>query len=583
MQRMRLFRLLRCTTWNGLGARALVVALSVLAIACGKIGAPEGSTSSDAGALDDAASGASASAAPGDGGKPPAPPGSPRIRAAIKDLQLFHPYAADRAMPSVKEDGTFSTREAKLRYGVGLIVEATNETGELLRDAWFEGSIRFTGSGGQEIVCEIQADAIVELTGARYLSYAPRPPGKVEVVTDEWATGAKTDWKDESDSSLESPWRPSERIRMMSRRNECEAMTAADLGVTAVKGQIVVKARKMFVDVYRYEFDDKGFELVLDNELVRIRDRRSSRVVVVALKEVAEMKVAAGSSAGGALTPLSHLKLSRVIRASDLDMVESDPVEFEIRPRAMTLQLVKLPTGEAAHASGNIVIRQKEGKVVYEEMARLKMSLLGVDGSDVPAATPEVSFDVDELSGKVASIALTPSVDDAALGKGQRQLTVTWKLGLKSDQIDSRLRAAFDAATAAHESAERAAFTLDMDSKADKDALAKAKAEVVSAKTARDAAERKYKSGLSSELGRLTKLFVCGDARLATNKAVRSPSNAKSASEACKALEKSGEVQVPLTYVLERYEVPVALVYSLDKSPAFRPIASEPLLKPDLR
>jgi hypothetical protein len=486
-------------------------------------------------------------------------------------------------MPSVKEDGTFSTRDTKLRYGVGLIVEATNETGELLRDAWFESSLRFTGSGGQEIVCEIQADVIAELTGARFLSYAPRPPGKAEVVTDEWEVGPKTDWKDETESSLESPWRPSERIRMMSRRNECEALTAGDLGVTAIKGTLIVKARKMFVDVYGYEFDEKRFELVLESDLVRIRDRRSSRVVVVALKEVVEMKVGAGASAGSALTPLSHVKLARVVRASDVDMVESDPVDIEIRPRAMTLQLVKLPTGEVAHASGNIVIRQKEGKVAYEEMARLKMSLLGVDGSDVPAATPEVGFDVDELSGKVASIALTPSADDAALSKGQRQLTVTWKLGLKSDQIDSRLRAAFDAATAAYESAERAAFTLDMDSKADKEALAKAKAEAASTKSARDAAERKYKSGLSSELGRLTKLFVCGDARVATNKGVRSPSNAKSASEACKALEKSGEVQVPLTYTLERYEVPVAIVYTLDKSPAFRPIASEALLKLDPR
>jgi hypothetical protein len=64
---------------------------------------------------------------------------------------------------------------------------------------------------------------------------------------------------------------------------------------------------------------------------------------------------------------------------------------------------------------------------------------------------------------------------------------------------------------------------------------------------------------------------------------VRSPSNAKSASDTCKALEKGGDVEVTLTYTLERYEVPVALVYSLGKSQAFRPIASDALNKLDPR
>jgi hypothetical protein len=582
MRSLGISALLRTTNPKGRHARVIAAAIALFASACGKPGAPEGGPA-DAAAPEDTAASASASAAPRDGAKAPAAPGSPRIQVAIKDLQIFHPYAADRAMPSVKEDGTFSTRDAKLRYGVGLIVEATNQTGELLRDAWFEGSIRFTGSGGQEIVCELGADVVAELSGARFLSYAPKPPGKVEVVTEETAFGPKTDWKDESESALESPWRPSERVRMMSRRNECEALTAGDLGATAIKGRVVVKARKIFVDVIGYDFDEKAFELALDNEFVRIRDRRSQRVVVVPVKEVAEMKIAQGSSASSALTPLSHVRLGRVVRTSDADLVESEPVEFDIRPRALTLQLVKLPSGQTEHASGNIVIHQKEGKVVYEEMARLKMSLIGAEFTDIPAATPEITFEADELSGKATNITLKPSADDPALTKGQRALSVTWKISLKTDQIDGRLRSAFDAASAAFEAAERAAFMLDMNSSADKAEVAKAKADAASAKSARDTAERKYKSGLSSERTRLTKLFVCGDARLATNKGVRSPSNAKAASDTCKELEKSGDVEVTLAYTLERYEIPVALVYSLGKTQAFRPIASEALLKLDPR
>ena len=160
---------------------------------------------------------------------------------------------------------------------------------------------------------------------------------------------------------------------------------------------------------------------------------------------------------------------------------------------------------------------------------------------------------------------------------------MTWKLTLGGDQIDGRLRSSLDAATTALDAAERAAFALDLDSGADKAAVAKVKAEAASAKAAKAAAEAKYKSGLSSERGRLAKLFSCGDVRVATNRGVRAPLNAKAASDTCKALEKSDAVEVTLTYTLDRYELPVALVYSLGKAQAFSPIASEALLKLDPR
>jgi hypothetical protein len=583
MQRMRISRLHGGSAGQAPRARALLSALALLAVACGQSKAPDGAAAgpSSSGPGEAAGAGAAASPAPGEAGK--AAPGKPRIQAAIKDLQLFHPLSADRSMPSVKDDGTVSTRDAKPRYGIGVIVEATNETGELLGDAWFEGAVRFTGSGGQEIVCEIMADVLAEFTGARFLSYAPKPTGKANPIAEEAAFGPKTDWKDESESLLESPWRPSERIRMLGRKNECETPIASDMGATGVKGRVVIKARKRFVDVYRYDFDDAAFELALDGDLVRIRDRRSPRIVVVPVKDVAEMTAIPGSPAGASPIPLSRVRLGRVIRASDADLVESEPVEFEIHPRAMTLQLVKLPTGELDHASGNVIIHQRDGKVVYEEMARLKMSLLGVERADLPAAPPEVAFQANELSGKVASITLVSSAEDAGLAKGQRKLSVAWKLNLKGDQIDGRLRTSLDAATAALDSAESAAFKLDMDTSADKAEVAKAKAAVAAAKGEKSAAEAKYKTGLSSERGRLAKLFVCGDARLATNKGLRTASNAKEASDACKALEKSDDVDAALTYTLDRYELPVAIVYSLGKAPIFSPIASEALLKLDTR
>lgn len=568
-------------------ARALGSALALLAAACGKAEAPAGGeAASSSAASASAAPIAAGSAAPtalSAGTKPGQPAGQPRIQVAIKDVQLFHPFSADRAMPSIKDDGTVTTRDSRPRYGFGMIVEATNETGEVLGDTWFEGAVRFEGAGGREIMCEIVADVVADFTGARFLSYAPKPPKAEGAASGAADFGPKTDWKDESESLLEAPWRPGERIRMSGRKNECEASIAGDLGATSVKGRIVVKSRKRFVDVYRFDFDSGGFELALDGDLVRIRDRRSPRVSLVPVKEVVEMTAAEGAATGSALLPLSRVRLGRVIRASDADLIESEPVEFDIHPAAMTLQKVKLPTGETEHASGNVVVRQKDGKVVYEEMARLKMGLLGIERMDVPPAPPEVAFGADELSGKVVSVALTPAADDASLAKGQRKLSVTWKLNLKGDKIDGRLRSSLDEASAAADAAEAAAFKLDMDPGADKAEVAKAKAEAAKTKAAKSAAESKYKTGLSSERGRLAKLFACGDARVATNKGVRGPSNAKAASDACKALEKGDDVEVTMTYMLERYELPVAIVYSLGKAQVFAHIASEPLNKLDPR
>lgn len=568
-------------------ARLYSLASLALAItACSKPALPE---IGDAGASDAAvAPSAPGTVSPGAGGpeSPKPAANAKRIQVALKDVQLFHPFSVDRAMPSLKDDGTVNTREPRQSYGIGVILEATNDTGELLSNAWFEGAVRFIGQDGQESVCdfvEVNWDSRREraymLAGSRFLSYAPRPPMKVDALAAA-PLGPQTDWKDESDSLTESPWRPSERLRMFARKNDCELPLLGDMGVTAIRGKVVVKSRRRFVEAYGYELNDEKFDMALDGELVRIRNKESSRVYVVSVNDVSEMR---GDDVAAKPMPLTFVKLERNYRMTDSDLVESAPVEFEIHPRALTLQLVKLPTGELEHASGNVVIRQKEGKIVYEEMARLKMSQHGVERSDVPATPPEVSFEADELSGKVASISLVPSAEDASLGKGQRKLQVTWKLSLKGELIETRLRAPLDAATSTLENAQRSAEAAEADASAEAAAVAKAKADLAAAKAAKTAAETKYKTGLGSERGKLAKLFACGDVKLATNKSVRSPGNGKAAGDACKALEKENEVEVTLTYTLDRYELPVALAYSLGKSPAFRPIASEPLLKLDPR
>lgn len=569
---------------------ALALAAPALLAACGKKAPDEGSQPAAASASPAAPSGSVAvgAAAPTDGPKPVAAQGPKSLAVTIKDLQLFHPYSADRTMPSVKEDGTWSTRESKFRYGVGLIVEATNETGELLRDAWFEGDLRFI-SGSQEVKCDFNADLLGDFSPTFALAYAPRPPGKpADTAFDPVLgyPGPASDWKSESDSTTESVWRPAERVRMAARKTECESPLLGDLEVSQIRGRVVVKARKRFVESFLSEFEESAFDLALIDDAVRIRDKASSRVVVVPVREnVVEMvaKEASVNDARPVLLSKVRLRSDRPVRAWEADMVESAPVEFELHPRALSLQLVKLPSGEMVHASANVLVRLKEGKVVYEDMARQKLSLLAVERQDVPAALPEVSFQVDELSGKVTNVSLVHHSDEPALTKGQRRLSVTWKLNIRGGDIEGRLKARVDATTTELDQAERAAVAADLDTSADPAVVAKAKADLTKAKAAKTAAETKYKTDLAGERGRLTKLLSCGDIKLATNRGVKAPSNGKAAGDACKALEKGDEAEVTVAYTLERYELPVALVYSVGKSATFSPIASEPLIRMDPR
>src|SRR5262249_39370884 len=124
---------------------ALISGLAVLAAACGKGSGAEAASTGDAEAAPAGSAVGSAAAPAGAADTGPAPkPAAPHLQVTLKDLQLFHPYSADRSMPSIKDDGSVTTRDTRARYGIGLTVEATNETGELLRDAWFEGDVRFT-------------------------------------------------------------------------------------------------------------------------------------------------------------------------------------------------------------------------------------------------------------------------------------------------------------------------------------------------------------------------------------------------------------------------------------------------------
>ncbi|MFO0757683.1 MAG: hypothetical protein U0359_14395 [Byssovorax sp.] len=562
---------------------ALALLAPVALLACSK-GGSGGTTGAASGAP--AASGTPAAAGTGEAPAAAAAPGGKKIRVEIKDLQFFHPYSIARTMPAANEaENTYDTARYGSRfYGLGMIVEAVNDTGELLTDPTFEGVLTLTG-GGYEQTCHFSSGMLFGEYGTRFLSYALRPsPDNGGTLGDK---PPKFFWYDESGSMNEAPFRPAERVRMIARRNECESLVLGDMGVSAIHGKFTVKGRKRFVDGSAFEFDDKDYDIALDGGAVRIRHKASSRIVVVPLKDkdnrdtVLEMTTQADVAKDAKVVPLSKLKLARFVRVWESDTVESDPVEFDINPAAMTMQQIKLATGDFAHASGNLVVYLKDNKIMYDDMAKLKLSLHNVERQDIPADPPEVAFAQDELTGKVTDISMVHYTDEPTLPKGQRRLTVTWKINLNGDAIEGRLKASVDAAAAAYDAAEKEAVQADLTG--DAPTKAKAKAALAKAKADKTGAETRFKTSLNGERGKLSKLLNCGDIKLATNRGIRAPSNGKAAADACKGLDKANDVDVTVQYTIDRYEIPVALTYSLGKTMTFSPIASAKLTKFDIR
>ncbi|MRG95396.1 hypothetical protein [Polyangium spumosum] len=573
----------------------LLAALVGAGSGCGnKEGAAGSATPATSGAPSAAAPAGSGAAPSGESGggavaQPTTPPSTGTIQVSVKDLQLFHPFSSERAMPNVRDNGTYSTRDQNSAYGVGVIVEATNDTGEVLSDAWLEGNVRFL-NGDREVECKFGPDSVGDYYNTTYtLHFNNVPEGaKADPFTGEKPTA----WKNESSSTNERVWRPGERIRFVARKNECESVVLADMPPSQIRGRVLVKANKVFVKSYASTFDEADFDLALVGDAVRIRDKASGHVAFVPVREEAEgnrsarynvlsMTAAKDASKDAPAVPLTHLELRYPIRYTRADILESPPLEFDLPPQSMTLQMVKLPSGEAVHASGNVLVYVKENKVVYQDMAKAKLSLLGITREDVPGAMPEVSFTKNELTGSVKSASITEHADDTALSKGQRKLSVTWNLHLQGDGIDRRLRVPFDIASSEYE---KASADLSQVDGGDAAAVAEAKAAEAKAKAAKSAAETKYKNGLKGEREKLAKAFPCADVKIATNRGTKSASNGKAVGEACKALVTgSDDLEVTITYTLDRYEIPVALVYSLAGEFTWSPIASAPLLKLDPR
>ena len=374
------------------------------------------------------------------------------IKVDIKDFQLFHPFSKKRSLLASNEDDDYSTRKLSEHYGVGVVLEATNNTGRLLRNAWFDGELRFVSAKGT-VSCQFEVKRLGSgywTPKTNFLSYAPQlndKPGR-----------KKSDWRNEATSINESPWRPGERIRMLARKSYCATAALADESLERIEGELTVKALPQFVDRFESEFEDGPFDLQLVGDMVRIHNKQSGRLVSV---PVVDQQVKSSRDAyvtevvtDGELNRDGATKLKRVRTSRSLNtwghygIVKSAPVTLTLPVSALTLQRVKSPDGNFIHAAGNVAIFAADDKVKRVDLSRLGLDMLTVERQDLPAQAPEVAFVAKELSGKVTAIDNAHFADNTALSKGRHQVSITWELKLNSGDIDGRLRADVDAADA---------------------------------------------------------------------------------------------------------------------------------------
>ena len=109
------------------------------------------------------------------------------------------------------------------------------------------------------------------------------------------------------------------------------------------------------------------------------------------------------------------------------------------------------------------------------------------------------------------------------------------------------------------------------------DAVEGAERTVSSAERGVSDAQRAFERGLSSERSDMARLLSCDRLKLTTNRRDVTARNSRDARDACAALRDNGSATVVWEFQIDRYEVPVALTFSLGRDAQFVPIASQAL------
>jgi hypothetical protein len=524
----------------------LTFALACVVLLATVLGCKKSSDGADGGA---AASSAAPSATPASTGASSAgaPKGGPAaagggITIDLKNVQVFIPSANERVMPGFQDDGfsTFGYGTKPKTFGVGVLVDAENATGELLHNVSVKAEAVFKGSG-RELRCELSPRRAER--GSPFVSLTPPKAGAKP-----GAPGERP-WRDESDSSIESQWRPGERIRFVLRGEECDSEVLLDLGVAQVTGSIVVKARKRLPATMDDRIASDEYEMWLADDVIRMVERPSRRVWD--LKRSYASDIVVGPMDASGKLPVTSLRLANAWSIRPSTEIESAPATFTLPGQAISLQKVKLPLLGWAFASGGSFVAEKgDGTIQRGELGKVGVSLATVEREDVPEKAPMPHVQLDELTVDVIGVKLLQFGEmPAGTPKGRRELDVSLRAAVATGNITARLQAAVDSAASP---------------------------------AAKTSAESALKRGADPERKRLAGQFGCASTVLVTNKGQRNPVEPSDATAACRLLDSQDQTELTLRYALDRYEIPVGLIVRVGK-PSFQSLASAELVRFDPR
>lgn len=332
--------------------------------------------------------------------------------------------------------------------------------------------------------------------------------------------GEKGHWVDESRDPIEAAWRPHERIRI-SVVVPCGPAHIYDLELDGLEGSFTVAARPPYAS--------------------------------------------------------SDADCDRAVEFCDDDVIGASPM-ISLFPRVASLQLVKLDSGGTAYSSGDMLISAEEGRLVRESLADRRLSLLEVDGADLPANPPDVQETIDEWALDVSKISLQHWADVPGTPKGKRVLRVSAEVAFDSKALERRLRAEIDASKQVDADAReklqkaRAVYekALGGDEAASQEAQAKLREAEAASRVSTASLSKSltaYERTLRSERTRLGRLLACDRVELVTHKRNLRAINAAETATLCRTLESVTSAQVEWVYQLDRYEIPIGLAFTAGTEP----------------
>ncbi len=392
------------------------------------------------------------------------------ISIAVQDLQFFHPFSRSRAMLNPTGAKKVSTVRSRDSFGIGLVIDATNESPHLLTKPDLEGYFELVGAHGSES-CELTPKRYGKGRGPNHLSLDPR---------------SKSVWLDETKQRYERAWRPGETIRL-SARKDCGSFYLLDTALEEV--------------VLRYR--------ITANAMLHPR----------------------------------HAEATFPLPDADSPVVQSDEQHFVLPAEAAILQRTRV-NDAAAYIAGDVIVMWDNNKIQRLDLGTLGIRADGLQRTSVPEQFQTITETEAELSISIADTSLHHWVDRPGIGKGRRILQTKLQLSLDESALLSRFSADSDGSPAAAS------------------AIAKA---------------------VGLERARLSKLLVCQRILLVTSARAVGPNDGNAVNATCSTLLKTDQIDLTMTYNLDRYEVPIGLLLPVDSTNRFIPIDHQALLRFDPR